>query len=212
MLPFNRGRDSFPNLMSAFSQILMGCEALTYTVGLTSMAVNLPTWFQFRNRFNREVARHLDIADRENLSSRELKRAVDVYVDARKQGQYLNRIMSGFRKWTVNPIVSFQEARDNWKFLKGQIGHFIPAAVRLLIILEATYTIGTTALEIGVAFLYSRLGGNFVHAILITVPLGTAISVLRRFQIAVFAKRRIAILQRPKTSMPALSSQSLVCG
>ncbi|MBT3181792.1 MAG: hypothetical protein HN337_04690 [Deltaproteobacteria bacterium] len=71
----------------------------------------------------------------------------------------------------------------------------MPRGLRFLAIQEFFNIVGSTALEISAAFLYSHFGGEFSEALVVTIPVGSVLAHLRRVHVGLFTKRRIGIIR-----------------
>lgn len=181
--------------MSSFTQILIQYEPLAWGVGAAGMAVYAPFWMNFRGSLNRAVAKNVIGIEPNSLSRRQLQKQVDEYVDVRNSHFSLRDALSQAGQMIRHPVAAFMKTHRAWKDLKHQVADVGSLSLRRLLIQEYAYAIGSTGLEIGAAYLYMRLGGNFAAALAVTMPLGTIYAIVRRSQLVVYASKRIAALQ-----------------
>lgn len=181
--------------MTSITEILMRYEPAAWVVGITGMGIYIPLWMRFRLSLDRTVAKKAMGIDPKSLTRRELQKTVARYVDSSHPGISFKGLTDGFLKWISHPVLTFREAGAAWKELKAEVAEMGGLSLRRLIIQEYAYSIGSTGIEVTLAYLAMRAGWHFAAALAITSPLGTAYALTRRTQLAAYARKRILAIQ-----------------
>ncbi len=186
--------------MTSITEILMRYEPAAWVVGITGMGIYIPLWMRFRLSLDRTVAKKAMGIDPKSLTRRELQKTVARYVDSSHPGISFKGLTDGFLKWISHPVLTFREAGAAWKELKAEVAEMGGLSLRRLIIQEYAYSIGSTGIEVTLAYLAMRAGWHFAAAPAITSPLGTAYALSRSTQLAAYARKRILAIQSKTVS------------